>query len=203
MRNVKQDLANASGKVVSDIGGGRLAAMYAQNAAARRAYDRGNEGRTHDDRVVLEKLRAMVERGIEESDKKAVSGSLPVNSVFNALQIVNENKEINRDVGLKALKGHLEAKWKRDRTASISADDYNQIRETYTRNYPRSVVGSVIDEIGQQGYVTLPLSDLMHIASKIRTQGDFDRLMRRHGLHTNQLHHRKARNFILSVVNGR
>lgn len=202
MRNVKQDLANATGKSVGDsLLMGKLAEMYGNRAAARREYDRQNEGSVRDNVSVADKIQLVLAKALEEEDNKPLRGSLPVNSVFNALQIVKANK--SDDAGLKALEGHLERKWKRDRSANISADDYLQIRDHYTRNYPRSVVGKVIDEIGQTGYVTLPLSDLMHIASQIHDQEDFDRVVREHGLHTNQPHHVKARNFLLSVVNGR
>ncbi len=203
MRNVKQDLANFSKQTVPSMRMGRLEKMYSKRAEDRREKDLRNEGKFRVDVALVEQIKSMIANALEEDANQPIRGSLPVNSVFDALQIVNSCRELKRDAGLKALKGHLETKWKKDREANISADDFTQIKDRYTRNYPRSVVGSVIDEIGKRGYVTLPLSDLMGIAGQVNDQQDFDRLMVDYGLHTSQPHHIKARNFILSVIHNK
>lgn len=201
MRNVKQDLANFSGESVGNIKMDNLNRLYGRKAAAREEFDRKNEGNYRDDPAILEQMMSIVAKALDKDVDQPQRGNLPVTSVFDALQVLNSHKLAKNDFGINALRGHLETKWKRNREANITADDFTSIKEHYSRNYPRSAVNEVIDEIGRRGYITLPLSDLVHIASKVRNQNDFDRLMKDNGLHTNQPHHVKARNFILSVVN--
>jgi len=202
MRNIKQDLANLSQKSIPDINVGRLYNDYGEKAAKKKDYDIKYGGKYREDPAVVNEVRSILSKVLDNENKPTNEG-LPVNSVFNALQIVKANAADNKkDIGLKALQGLLEKKWKKDRESNINVRAFEEIKTYYTRNYPRSIVGSVIDEIGKKGYSTLPLSDLMRIASKINSQEDYNRVIVDHGLDRNQPHCIKARNFILSLING-
>lgn len=203
MRNVKQDLADLSGQVVNNINMNKLYQMYNEKAAKRKAKDLANEGTFRSDASLVENVSIIIATALEKDANKPLKGSLPITSTFNALQIVNTSKKLSVDAGLKALKNHLEVKWNKNKEGNITADDFNQIKSYYTKQYPRSIVCDVIDEIGKKGYITLPISDLVQVASKIENQHDFDVAMKENGLHTSQPHHVKARNFILSILNNR
>jgi hypothetical protein len=145
-------------------------------------------------KVVAEELGKEVER---------VNGALPVASVFEALQVAKRAfSKSAKDVGLSNFVGYLETKWKRNRDASILASDYLKMKEHFINNFPKSKVGAVIDEIGECGYAELPMTDLMEIASRIGSQEDFDYEIKQACLGGNQPHQKKARRFIIALVNS-
>ena len=146
-------------------------------------------------KVLAEELEKEVER---------VNGSLPVASVFEALQIAKRahDESGKRDHGLSNFVGYLETKWKRNRDASITADDYLRMRDHFLNNFPKSKVGAVIEDIGHKGYATLPMTDLMEIASRIASQEDFEYEINCAGLGGNNPHQKKARRFILALINA-
>jgi len=145
-------------------------------------------------KVVAQELAKEVER---------VNGSLPVASVFEALQVAKRASATHaKDVGLSSFLGYLEAKWKRNRDASILAADYLQMQEHFGNNFPKSIVGAVIEEIGEKGYADLPMTDMMEIASRIGSQEDFDYEITQACLGGNSPHAKKARRFILALVNS-
>jgi hypothetical protein len=200
-RHVCQDLADLSGQEVHGLDVGRLAARYSKTASERRAREEANANEVRLNVPLMQHVQQkLAEQLAAEADK--VNGSLPIASVFEAYQIVKARKDLDRDPGLRALFGHVEAMWKKDRTGSISANGYLRLHDHYARRYPRSAAVEVIEEIGRKGYATLPLSDLTRIASTIETQADFDRAMVYNGLNGPQPHQVKARRFILALLNG-
>jgi len=200
-RNVKQDLADFSQQSVGDLRVGRLAKLYSGAVARRQAQDEAN---SREFRLNIPHVEQVRKKIAEELDREAgqINGNLPVASVFDAYRIVKARKDLGTDHGLRALYGHLEGMWKKNRTGSITASSYLTLHDHYKRNFPKSAAAEVIVEIGQKGYATLPINDLQRIASQIETQEDYDRLILKHGLNGPLPHQVKARRFVLSMVNG-
>jgi len=200
-RNVCQDLADLAGQDVHGINMSRLAARYSQAAAERHARDEANQEEFNLNLPMVEMVQKRIaEQLAAEADE--VNGHLPIASVFDAYQIVKARKDVDKDPGLRALYGHLEAMWKKNRSASISANSYLRLHDHYKSRYPRSAAVEVIEEIGHKGYATLPLSDLTRIASTIESQADFDKAMIYYGLGGPAPHQVKARRYILALLNG-
>lgn len=200
-RNVSQDLADLSGHTVRGLDVSRLAMRYAKAVKERRAQDEANEREFHLNLPMLEVVqKRLAEQLADEAD--AVNGHLPIASVFDAYQIVKARKDVNKDPGLRALFGHLESMWKKNRTGSISANSYLRLHDHYKNRYPKSAAVEVIEEIGRKGYTTLPLSDLTRIASTIESQSDFDKAVVYYGLSGSAPHQVKARRYILALLNG-
>lgn len=204
MHRVGQDLADYAGKSVANIRISKLQSMFSEAVERKIAEENYNEEHEDDRFTNVDKIRhagKLLSRYLEK-EAENVNGNTPVTSVFDALQITKSKKEARTDIGIRALLGHLESAWKKDRSAMVSASSFMKLRDHYVRNYPKSKVGDVIDEIGNKGYMSLPTSDLMQVAAQINSQEDYDELMVELGLngkHPNQV---KARRFILAVVNG-
>lgn len=202
MRNPNQDLANLTGKTVSGLNVGRLASKYAPVANARRAQDLANERELELGWGHLEALRKKVSEELEKASEEMAS-DMPIASTFDALQEVKTHKDVCKDAGLRALMGHLEKAWKRDREGSISAASLGELRKHYARTFPKSAVVGVLDKIAKTGYACLEMSKLAQIAEEIETQDDYDRLMVENGLNGKQPNQVKARKFVLGLVNRR
>jgi len=200
-RSVLQDLADLSGHEVSDIRMDGLASRYAGAVDEQKRRDAAN---AKDFRLNLPHMVQVQNKIAErlEAEASEVNGKLPVASLYEAYRLVHAHADRETDPGLRALHGHLERMWKRSRTASITANLYLTLHDHYSRNFPKSAAAQVLVEIGQNGYTTLPLSDLTHIASTIESQDDFDRAVVYHGLGGQLPHQVKARRFILALLNS-
>ena len=198
-RHVMQDLADLSGDKIPGLGLNRLASRYQKSIAERQSKERAND---HELKLNIPHLHQVQQRLAEQLEEGAakINGKLPVASVFDSLQLVKARKDLDKDAGLRALGGHLESIWKRNRTATITASSYLKLHDHYKRNFPKSAASEVIVEIGQRGYTTLPRKDLHHIASQIENQADYNRLIVKYGLSGPQPHQIKARNYILAVL---
>jgi len=194
-----RDYENISG--IDGLGMGRLAQAYSKTINKRKASEVNLNQEVEVSIPHLEALKKKLAQKIE-ADFNDESGHLPITSVFDALQIIKSKKDASKNIGLRALGAHLNTMWKKDRTANLSANTFLNLKDHYTRNYPKSGMDSVFDEISNKGYFTLPLSDLMHIASQIRNQKDFNYMMEEHGLNGMHPHQVKARNFIIATLNG-
>lgn len=206
MRNVKQLLANYSQSSVRDTSVSKLAEKYANVVERRKAEDYANWVEYEENRrLSLPHFVKMQKKVREELDKIAAeeNANLPVNSVFEALQIVKAHKDIDRDIGLRALRGQLEKQWKQNRTANISVKSYETFVDYYKRNYPKSAVVDVLRKIGESGYAKLETSKLADLASEIHSQEDYERVVLEAGLQGNSPNCVKARNFIVAMVNSR
>lgn len=199
-RHVSQDLADLSGQEIPGLGINRLASHYKQAIAERKARERANDNEFKLNVPHAHQVQQRIAEYLEE-DAGRINGKLPVVSVFDALQVVKARKDLEKDAGLRALRGHLESMWKRKRTATITVSSYLKFRDHYARNFPKSAAVDVIVEIGQRGYATLPRKDLHHIASEIETQADYNRMIVKYGLSGPQPHQVKARKYILALLN--
>ncbi len=200
-RHVHQDLANFSGQEVSGLKIGRLANKYAKAVEEQKLREAANASEFKMNIPHVKQLQRQIAASLEEQAAE-INGKLPVAAVYDALQIVKARKDGDTDAGLRAFRGQLEKMWKRDRGANITASSYLMLHEHYAKNFPKSAVRDVITEIGEKGYATLPVSDLQHIASTIRSQDDYDMAMVKYGLSGPQPHQVKARNYVLAMVNG-
>lgn len=206
-RNLRQDLANLSNLSVADMNYNKLATHFGNAVVEREEMDRknandyynGNEG-VQEAHIDLLK-RAIAEKVAEENAE--INGNLPVASVFDAYQIASAAKdEFKRDVGIHALVGHLQTKWKRDKVANLTASEFYNLKEHYKFNYPRSAAKDIIEEIGKRGYSTLDMGKLIDIANQVQSQEDYEYHIKANGLASNSHLNKKARQFILALVNG-
>ncbi len=186
---------------IDEIGLGRLAKAYSNTVARTKYVD---SQRDEEVQISMPHLEVAKKRISEKrnADFDEVSGHLPVASVFDALQVVKARKDIKKNVGLRSLGAHLNEIWKKDRTANLTANTFLNLKDHYVRNYPKSGLSGVFDEISNNGYFTLPLSDLMQIAAQIKNQKDFNYMMVEHGLDGMHPHQVKARNFIVATLSG-
>ena len=188
---------------IDDVGIGRLARMYGKTVQKRRADDDRRQTET-DFAGYAPHFEVIKNRIAKEMEKRAdkVSGHLPVVSVFDAMQEVKAHKNFSGDAGLRALVAHLRKMWEKDRDSNLTANSFLSIRDHYIKNYPKSACVEVFDTMTKKGYFTLPMADLLKIASQVQSQSDFDHLIMKHGLQGKHPHQVKARKFILAVVNG-
>lgn len=200
LRNIKQDLANYSQATVYDIGLDKLSKKYGPEVARRKAQDLANENEISLNIPHIERVKRAIAEELENIATEEYA-HVPVTSVFEALQVVKASKDIDHDIGVRALKAMLENQWKRNRSASISASQYTTLIDHFKRNYPKSAVVSVLQNIGELGYATLEMTKLADIASNIRNQEDYDREILANCLQGNNPSSIKARKFILALVN--
>jgi hypothetical protein len=200
LNNIKQLLANYSQASVRDISLSKLGNKYLPEVERRKAQDLANEQELSLSIPHIERVKRLIAEELEQISQEE-NAHLPVTSVFDALQAVKADRNVERDAGLRALRGQLEKMWKKDRTASISSSSYQSLTEHYKRNYPKSVVVDTLQKIGAAGYMTLEVSKLASIAEDIRSQEDYEQAILRHGLQGNSPNNVKARKFILAMVN--
>lgn len=200
-RNIKQDLANFSRQSVRDLSVSRLEKLYAPIVAQRRAQDEANEREFNLNLPHLERVKKILAQQLEQMANEE-NAHLPVVSYFDAIQVAKSARVSENDIGCRALITMLENTWKKDRTASISAAKYTALVDHFKKNYPRSAVVDVLEEVGRKGYLSLEVSKLAEIASEIQSQEDYERVILENGLQSNAPHCKKARQFILALVNG-
>ena len=206
-RNIRQHLADLSGKSVCDFNYSKLASHFDRDVKAREAYDYQNE--IEQDLVTslsephVNLLRRALQEAIEKESAE-MNGNLPVISLFEAAQTArNASTKDSRDFGLNKLAIHLERMWKRDKSAHLNASDLIFLKDHYNKNFPKSAASNLVDEFTKSGFFDLPVGDLIDIANQIRTQADFDYYIKEAGLHTNNPRSKKARHFILALLNGK
>lgn len=206
-RSIRQHLADLSGSSVRGLDYSKLASHFGKAAKTRNEQDLRNEmAREHVvamDEPHINMMRRAIEEAIE-NESAEVNGALPVISVFEASQMVKASaRGSSRDVGLVNLATYLERCWKADKEAHLSASDILMLKDHYSRNFPKSAAKSVVEGFTKSGWLDLPVGHLMDIASQIRTQSDFDYYIKEAGLQTNNPYNKKARQFILALLNGK
>lgn len=206
-KSIKQHLADLSGNSVRGLDYSKLASHFGGSAKMRDRQDLRNE--MERERVValdephINMMRRAIEEALEQESAE-VNGTLPVISVFEAAQEVKGAcKRASRDVGLLNLSTHLERRWKAHKEAHLTASDILTLKDHYHRNFPKSAASSVIEGFTKAGWLDLEVGHLMEIAGQIRSQDDFDYYIKEAGLHTNNPYNKKARNFILAMLNGK
>jgi len=201
--HTKQALADLSGKPVNGISMQRLAPMFAKRVVERRKAEELYEYESENSvpQPFVDHLRAKAAKLLEKDAEDTVS-TLPVSSVYDALQITKQHRKASTDAGIRAWRGMLQTMWKQNRTANITAASFLKYRDFFEGNFPKSAVSEVFDEIGASGYASLPVSELLTIASRIYSQEDYDYEMMKAGLTSKQPQHVKARKFVIAVLNG-
>lgn len=185
----------------------KLASRYAEAITATREEDeRKAIAYRLNDKDLSEYEYSWISKVVaNELDKEVdrVDGTLPISTVFEVFQSVKAaSKSNSRDIGLRVLTTHLEKLWKRDKSANLTVNDFLRIKEHYERNYPKSACCEVIDDATQKGYLTLPVGELIDLTANIRSQEDYDYYIKEAGLSGNNPFQRKARKFILALLNG-
>ncbi len=204
-KNIYDHLENLTGQRAS-IDYDNMARKYATAIKQRREADAQNEdnyrrGRELNELHIDWMKRLVAEELEKETDR--VDGNLPIISVFDAVQAAKHASNSNpKDMGLSRLVTHLEMKWENDRTANLNVSEILKLKDHYNRNYPRSLAASVIEKSSRSGYVTLPIGDLMELAANIRSQEDYDYYIKEAGLSGNNPFQKKARQFVLALLNG-
>jgi|LSQX01.2.fsa_nt_gb hypothetical protein len=207
MRSVTDRLNFFSKKAYGDMNYRRLEREFSHRIRAEKEkdekYDEENLSRLFnkekdENKKVKEKaLKALGDEGKEKNK------DLPSAGKFETYQEVKMESEKNpRDVGLKNACEFTKRKWKEDRDGSYSVGEIEKLEAHYKRNYPKSAAKDVLAKAASKGYSRLNRSHLARIASSIRTQRDYDRQIKVHGLDANSPMNIKARKFILSIVNS-
>jgi len=205
-KNIRQHLADLSQSSVRDIDYGRLASVFGNEVQRVKEAEYQNEIEFENGVSLSEPhiayMRTEIAKEIEAENSR-IRETMPVISVFEAVQISKSAATQNpRDIGILNLVTHLEKKWNRNREANLTSKDVINLKKYYDNSYPKSKSASVIEGFLKSGYLNLPVSDLMEIAANIKTQADYDFIIEKMGLHVNNPYNKKARNFILSLVNG-
>jgi len=204
MRTVQKHMSDL-GIPVKEVNYRKLSKLFSDAVKKQDAEDLAKEARFENPEPKAKHLD-WLKKAVEETiirEQEEVQGEFPVISSFDALQIAKAvSKKNSRDVGVKNLVYFLEKKWGQNKGSNLITAELLSMKDHFKRNYPKSAATSVIEDFAKKGYSTLPISDLVEIADKIRSQDDFDYYIKEAGLHTNNPFARKARMFILSIVNG-
>lgn len=197
----RQLLANYSQQSVRDLSVSRLEKLYAPVVAQRRQADLDNEQAFEMNIPHLEHVKHLLAQELEQMATEE-NAHMPVSSYFDAIQVAKSARVSENDIGCRTLITMLENTWKRDRTASLSAAKYVALTDHFRKNYPRSAVCEVLEKIGESGYLSLEISKLAALAQDIGSQEDYERIILENGLQSNSPNCKKARQFILALVNG-
>lgn len=205
-KNVYQHLEELTGETQSSINYSRLASKFADDVKKECEVDLQKEAAYREGKELNERhidwMRKVVAKELEKETDR-IDGSLPVSSVFEAYQRAKSASSATpRDIGVRILTTHLEKMWKTNRTANLTVADMLKVKEHYSRNYPKSAAADLIEDISTKGYFMLPVANLVHVASQIRTQEDYDYHIKEAGLAGGNPFQKKARNFILALING-
>ena len=204
-KNIYDHLEGLTGQRAS-INFDKLAKAYESAMSNQRVSDEQKQLDYYQKRSTNERnsdlLKLKISKSIE-SEIDNVDGNFPIISVFDAYQVVKKaSKKYPRDMGIRRLSMHLEKKWECNRTANLTVYDVIKLKDHYSKSYPRSKASSIIDDAEKCGYSTLPVGKLTSIASCIRSQDDYEYYIIKAGLSGNNPYQKKARNFILALVNG-
>jgi len=197
----RQLLANYSQQSVRDLSVSRLEKLYAPVVAQRRQADLDNEQAFETNIPHIEHVKRLLAQELEQMATEE-NAHMPITDVFSALQVVKQAKVSENDIGVRALETMLTSMWRKDRTASITSAKFTALNDHFRKNYPRSAVCEVLEKIGESGYLSLEISKLAALAQDIGSQADYERVILENGLQSNSPNCKKARQFILALVNG-
>jgi hypothetical protein len=149
---------------------------------------------------VLQAARRVQDSLNEETN---VNGNFPVNSFVSSVKLAKEaSKKFPNDIGVSNLSIHLAKMKEEDDTGVLNTDKYLRLVDFYRNQYPKSAATKVLDKIAEEGYVSLPVRNLIDISTRIASQEDFEFEMVYNGLNGNSPAQRKAREFVIALVNG-
>jgi hypothetical protein len=132
----------------------------------------------------------------------SVVEDVPVAMTFFVHQAIKKvATKYQTDRGLMQAVSCLDALWRKDPTGSVTTKQLADIRTACKRAAPKSIVDRVIDtEVSRVGYNRLPVAKLARIAAKVKTQEDFDNLVKANGLTSDRSDHVQSRSLIMSLV---
>lgn len=206
MKSVLSKLSEYSGESFDLLDFGKLSESYAAEIKAAEERDENRMRSYYEPDNTMDKLSMLREKLAQQAEEEAseVDGDLPVMSTFDLHNDVKRSMESNkRDAGLKALYAHAKRLWEKDRTGSVDYATFSEIRDHYSARFPKSAAVDCLEKSAANGYVKLDMTKLMGIAASIKDQDDFDYMIRVNGLSVNNPQNKKARDFILEMVNKR
>jgi hypothetical protein len=206
MKSVLSKLKEYSGESFDLLDFGKLSQHYASDIKAAEERDEARMRSYYEPDNTMDKLSMLREKLAERVEEEAseIDGDLPVVSTFDLHNAVKQAMTADkRDVGLKALYAHVKKLWEKNRTGSVDYATFAEIRDHYSARFPKSAAVDCLENSAANGYVKLDMTKLMGIAASIHDQDDFDYMMRVNGLSVNNPQNKKARDFIIEMVNKR
>lgn len=147
-------------------------------------------------------LEAARQKLVQIIGERVLPDDTPIAMRFDVYNVLKQACKGQKDIGLKRLATHLERLWHEEPLGTISAGAMTRLRDHYQSENPRSVVGSVIDELVPKiSFNNLPVAQLSRIAAEIDSQEDYDIAIVRHGLHRDNIRNIRARTFVRELVN--
>jgi len=127
--------------------------------------------------------------------------SLPVVGRFDAYQSVKKLVNASSDHGVKALGYQLRSLWEADPTGVLTAGQLTNLKKHYAQSYGKTAAVDIISNaLPKVGFVELPVQRLAVMASRIKTQADFDEACRIAGLAGNRPDQIRSRQYILALL---
>jgi hypothetical protein len=202
MKSIKEILKEKTGQEF-DFNYHKLATKYSGDIIKRRQAEQKNreEYERNEDICSVMKARASISERIQK-EAENIDGSLPICSVDEALTIIKQANKDNSDIGVNNLETLMMNRWRENRNYEITAGDFLRMKDHFEKNYPNSKVSKILNKIGSEGYMALPSKQLIEIASRIACQEDYDFEIRAANLEGNSPNQKKARKFILAIING-
>lgn len=149
---------------------------------------------------VLEAARNKLSQVIGES---VLPDDTPIVSRFDMFSVIKDaSKADKNDQGLRGMALHLERLWHQEPLGVITAGALTRLRDHYQQNNMRSRVAEIIDnEVPKVAFNSLPVVNLIRIASEIKTQEDYNEIIARNHLDSDHPNHVRARTFIRTLLN--
>jgi hypothetical protein len=145
----------------------------------------------------IDALWSRVEAAVDNS----FDPTMPVVSTWDAWQATKKVSQHGSDSGTKALAFQLKAYWEADPTGVLTAGQLLGMKKHYSQNFGKSAaVGFIVNQLPKVGFIDLPIRNLSVIASKIRTQADYDEQCRLAGLAGNRPDQVRSRQYILALL---
>ena len=153
-------------------------------------------------------LSVLQKRLAEAQAEKLLNNSAPAIACAD-LHTVLKTAAANdvKDRGVARAATHAYRLWSKNPTGSLTVGDVARLRTHYQKEYPRSKIGSVIDtEVPKAGYNTLPVAQLVRIASQIQRAGGnqaaYEEACTQYGIDKNTPHAFRCRAFVRSLIEG-
>lgn len=177
--------------------GARLLEKFQADEAARIETSRERyAARGRGQGAILDNLRAQLAHARAAS---LYDDRTPCITRFDAVQILKSARAADpRDQGLSRCATHAEHMWHQSMDGVFTVGDLARLKAHYTKEYPKSKVGSVLEEdVTRAGFQTLPVARLAQLASQVvgQTEGErqarYEDVVRANGLEGDA--HYKAR----------
>jgi hypothetical protein len=149
---------------------------------------------------VLQAARGKMDKIIGD---KVMPDDTPIVSRFDAFSVIKSaSKKDKSDQGLRNMSLHLERLWHKEPLGIITAGALTRLRDHYQQTNSRSRIAEIVDMvIPTVSFNSLPIVNLIRIASQIGSQEDYDIAIARHGIGSDAPKHVRARTFIRALLN--